>query len=285
MMMESKVLGILSCQLSVLSCQFPAPWWISLREALLEEVACDGVENSVEEVDGLGGGVAAADFEGFVDDDGGWGVGVADHLGDGGADEVAVDDGHALDAPVLGVGFDEGVDLFLPVEGDAMEVFGEASGVGVDLFDRGPEEFADFFGGLFAEVSLEEHLHGEFAGLAACAHYLELPELFGVNEEDPGLKPSFSEAVFRGLKPPSNPERRAEESPERRAEESTAPAASFLWRETISIAAVAASKPLLPALRPARSRACSRVSQVRTPKAWGTPVSCWDWPMPRATSL
>src|SRR6266436_10435036 len=101
-----------------------------LRQAFFQEVASDGVEDSVEEVDGLGGGVAAADFEGLVDDDGGGGVGEADHLGYGGADEVAVDDCHALDAPVLGVGFDEGVDLFLARGGDAMEVFGEASGLG-----------------------------------------------------------------------------------------------------------------------------------------------------------
>ncbi len=143
-----------------------------LRQAPFEEVAGDGVEDSVEEVDGFGGGVATADFEGFVDDDGGGSVGEADHLGDGGADEVAVNDGHALDAPVLGVGFDEGVDLFLACSGDAMEVFCEASGLGVDVGDGGPEEFADLFGGLLAEVSLEEHLHGEFSGLAAGAHYL-----------------------------------------------------------------------------------------------------------------
>jgi hypothetical protein len=68
------------------------------------------------------------------------------------------------------VGFDEGVDLFLPADSDAMEVFGEASGVGVDFGDGGPKELADFFGGLFAEVSLKEHLHGKFAGFAAGAH-------------------------------------------------------------------------------------------------------------------
>ena len=76
-----------------------------LGEALLEEVAGDGVEDAVEEVDGLGSGVAAGDFEGLVDDDGDGGVGEAEHLGDGGAEQVAVDDGHALDAPVLRSGF------------------------------------------------------------------------------------------------------------------------------------------------------------------------------------
>src|SRR5260370_21977031 len=142
-----------------------------VRPAPFEESAGDGVDDPVEEVDGFGGGVATADFEGFVDDDGGGSVGEADHLGDGGADEVAVDDGHALDAPVLGVGFDEGVDLFLACGGDAMEVFGEASGLGVDVGDGSPEELANLVGGLLSEVALEEHLHGEFAGFTACAHY------------------------------------------------------------------------------------------------------------------
>ena len=41
------------------------------------------------------------------------------------------------------------------------------------------------------------------------------------------------------------------------------------------MAAAAASKPLLPALVPARSTACSMVSVVSTPKMIGTPVSSW----------
>src|SRR5271170_4693034 len=141
-------------------------------QALFQEVAGNRVEDPVEEVDGFGGGVTATYFEGLVDDDGCGCIGVADHLGDGGADKIAVDDGHALDAPVLGVGLDEAVDLLLTGGGDAVEVFGEAAGVGVDVGDRGPEELADLVGGLFTEVALKEHLHGEFAGLAAGAHYL-----------------------------------------------------------------------------------------------------------------
>ena len=39
------------------------------------------------------------------------------------------------------------------------------------------------------------------------------------------------------------------------------------------MAAMAESKPLLPALVPDRSMACSMVSVVRTPKMTGTPVS------------
>ena len=41
----------------------------------------------------------------------------------------------------------------------------------------------------------------------------------------------------------------------------------------ISIAALAASEPLLPALVPARSIACSILSVVKTPNITGTPVS------------
>src|SRR6185312_6615307 len=44
-------------------------------------------------------------------------------------------------------------------------------------------------------------------------------------------------------------------------------------RLTISSAAIAASAPLLPALVPARSIACSMLSVVSTPNATGTPES------------
>ena len=60
-------------------------------------------------------------------------------------------------------------------------------------------------------------------------------------------------------------------------------------RLAISMAAAAASKPLLPALVPARSTACSMVSVVSTPKMIGTPVSSWarwtpaaHWPATRS---
>src|ERR1700753_2749815 len=50
------------------------------------------------------------------------------------------------------------------------------------------------------------------------------------------------------------------------------PSTSLRRRLTISMAAMAASNPLFPALMPARFSACSRVSQVSTPKLCGTPV-------------
>src|SRR6185436_18769983 len=47
---------------------------------------------------------------------------------------------------------------------------------------------------------------------------------------------------------------------------------NFFIREAISSAAIAALRPALPILVPARSIACSIVSVVRTPKMQGTPV-------------
>ncbi len=70
-------------------------------EALFEEVAGYGVEDSIEEVNGLGGGVAAGNFERLVMTMGAGVLGVLKELGYGSAEEVAVDYGHALEAPIL----------------------------------------------------------------------------------------------------------------------------------------------------------------------------------------
>src|ERR1035438_2414275 len=53
-------------------------------------------------------------------------------------------------------------------------------------------------------------------------------------------------------------------------------------RLAISMAVIAASKPLLPPLAPARSMACSSVLVVSTPNATGTPVSDATWAIPLA---
>src|SRR5579871_2142180 len=60
-----------------------------------------------------------------------------------------------------------------------------------------------------------------------------------------------------------------------------------VWRRArkrlaISIAVMAASKPLLPLLAPARSMACSSVFVVSTPNATGTPDSEATWARPLA---
>src|ERR1035441_7691268 len=217
----------------------------SVSESVLlgDEAAGDCIQHSVEEVDGLGGGVAAADFKGFVDDDGEGRSLEAQHLAHGHAEQVAIHGRHTLQAPVLGVKHEEFVDLLLVGDSYAEQVLGKAAHLGLDLVAGLPEGGAHLVGGLLADVRLKEHLHGQLARLAARS---------GGQDEPPSA----------GL-----------------------PLRSLRRRLTISMAATAASNPLLPALMPARLSACSRVSQLSTPKLWGMPVSCCDWPMPRATSL
>src|SRR5690606_37916697 len=60
--------------------------------------------------------------------------------------------------------------------------------------------------------------------------------------------------------------------------------ASLRSRLTISMAPRAASAPLLPALVPERSMACSMESTVSTPKATGTSSCSMATPMPLAHS-
>ena len=57
-----------------------------------------------------------------------------------------------------------------------------------------------------------------------------------------------------------------------------------LTTDTIEQAVEAAAQPLLPALAPARSTACSMVSVVSTPKITGTPLSRPILAMPLAAS-
>ena len=59
----------------------------------------------------------------------------------------------------------------------------------------------------------------------------------------------------------------------------------FLSKFAISIAAKAASPPLLPAFVPALSIACSIVSVVTIPNITGTSVSSFTLEIPLATSL
>src|SRR5579883_125129 len=59
---------------------------------------------------------------------------------------------------------------------------------------------------------------------------------------------------------------------------------SVRMRLAISMAVMAASKPLLPPLAPARSIACSSVLVVSTPKATGTPVEAAACAIPLAAS-
>src|SRR5208282_6624607 len=122
------------------------------------EFAGDGVEDSVDELDGLGGGEAAGDLQRFVDDDGARGFGEAEEFGYAGAQDVAIDGCHALQAPVLGVALEELADLVVALHGDAEDVVGEVADAVLEIAALSPESFLDVLDGLLAHVRLEEHL-------------------------------------------------------------------------------------------------------------------------------
>ncbi len=88
---------------------------------------------------------------------------------------------------------------------------------------------------------MKENLYGQFSGPVSSSHALSRP----------GAHPGpVRRPVYRSEMPYSAPSM-----------------ACLSW--TISMAAMAASHPLLPAFDPARSMACSRSSVVRTPKETG----------------
>src|SRR5579883_70984 len=218
-----------------------------LRHGISDELSgesrlCYGIQNAIQKVDGFGSGVTACNLQRFINHNGRGSAGETDHFRNCHAQNIAVHAGHAIQPPVGGVLLDEAVHFCFTRNSNPEDVFSKPAHVRICilLFAGLPEGLPDLVGRLLAHVELEEHLHGEFTGLAA-----------------------FSGSTHFA----------------------TASASILRWSETISIAAAAASKPLLPIFRPARSSACSSVSQVRTPKVCGTPVSCWDWPMPRVTSL
>ena len=85
---------------------------------------------------------------------------IAEHFGYGCAQKVAIHDGHAFEAPVLGVLLDEGIDFVFALGGDAVDVVCKAFGFIIYVVAGTPEKALDFFRFLLAEVALEEHLHG-----------------------------------------------------------------------------------------------------------------------------
>jgi hypothetical protein len=84
----------------------------------------DGVENAVDELDGFLAGESAGELEGFVDGDGGGSAGEG-HLVYGQTQDVAVDGGHALHPPVLGVLGDAIVQFGDVLDGALNEVGGK----------------------------------------------------------------------------------------------------------------------------------------------------------------
>src|SRR5581483_2261659 len=157
-----------------------------------------------------------------------------------------------------------------------------------------PERFPHVICILLSHIRLEKHLQSQFPGFASSphisrgnGHFVRVEDtatlsvcsvslLQGQFTSERNYRRFFAERFFsllslRVREPPFRAER---EMPFVLTVEGGWLTASF--SDAISTAASAASNPLFPIFRPARSIACSRVSQVNTPKAWGTPVSWAD---------
>jgi len=133
--------------------------------SLGEKAARDGVEHAIEEVDGFGSRVAAANFQRFVDDNGNGVPLRAKHLADGHTQKVAIDRGMRSRRQCLELATMSS--SMLPgVRSRPKQIFGEAANLGLDRVVaclkmwRGPDRESA------CHVSLEKHLHRELPRLA-----------------------------------------------------------------------------------------------------------------------
>src|SRR6266436_682780 len=207
----------------------------------------DAIEDPVDEAARFVGAELLRHLEGLVDRHLRGDAGSPQQLEDALAEDVAVDDRHPLELPVLRVATDQLVDLGLVHLGAAHERLRELARLRVHRVPA-PELVEMRLGILLAlHVELVEQLQRELAGLASASH----------------------QRFPRALRP--RPALGSRGAP-RRARSHAA----------ISSAASAASSPRLPTAPPARSHACSSVSAVITPKVTGTPVSSPARAMPWA---
>src|ERR1035441_2498522 len=88
-----------------------AGWGSSLRATESRTPLMNWTDSGVEKRRG--------DSRASFDDARARGFGEAEEFGDAGAQDVAIDGGHALQAPVLGVALEEGADLVVALHGDA----------------------------------------------------------------------------------------------------------------------------------------------------------------------
>ena len=83
----------------------------NLLRLLLVEISLDGIEYAVDELRGFVSREATRDLERFIDCYGAW-CRFVKKLVDGEAQDVAIDDRHARDAPVFGARADAFVEQF-----------------------------------------------------------------------------------------------------------------------------------------------------------------------------
>src|SRR5919106_2367630 len=225
--------------------------------------AQDAVQHAVDEPARLRCPELLGDLDRLVDGGLRRHLGLPEQLVHRHAQDVAIDHGHAVEVPVLGVLGQERVDLALLLFAAAHQGFGEGLGLGID---RAPlPELALVRHRILGRVQIElvEELQGHLSRLSPASHddYLRRGRLRGVTP--PG-------GAGRGPPCPRCRSPAVLSSP------------CCCTNAAISIAASAASCPRLPTSPPARAHACSSVSAVTKPKVAGTPVSSATRWMPAA---
>ena len=121
----------------------------------------DRVENAIEERGGIRGGELLSEFESFIDDRL-WRDAAKAQLVNRQTQDVAVDDGHAIETPVRRKLLDQPVAGAGLRDGALEKLVGEFSR-GVRRARHLPETGFDARGLLPANVPLKQHLHRKFA--------------------------------------------------------------------------------------------------------------------------
>lgn len=78
------------------------------------ELFTDSVKNAVDKDGGLAAAVSLGDLDGLIDDDRRRDELFLKELEHGDPQDIAVDEGHPRDPPVLGISLDQGIDFFFP---------------------------------------------------------------------------------------------------------------------------------------------------------------------------
>ena len=99
---------------------------------LVLEIELNGVEDAVDELSSFEGRKATGYLKSFVDDNGMWGV-FKKELVNGKAKNVAVDNGHSFDTPMLSTGADAVVDRVPLAQSAVYDVVGKGVRFLVDV--------------------------------------------------------------------------------------------------------------------------------------------------------
>src|SRR4029077_19141391 len=114
------------------------------------EVASDAVEYSVNELHRFRTGELAGDLDGFVDDHRARSLWVAQKFRDRAAQDVAVDGGHALHAPMLRMTLDQLIDVAGAIRVGSKEINGATANIFSYCLAFRPERAAHIIGPLSA---------------------------------------------------------------------------------------------------------------------------------------